>query len=79
MKIKEIAQKKDKDLDKFIEAQKESLLKLSFGIATKESNKVRDIRKIKKDIARALTVKKERELSSEEVKEVEDKKDNIKK
>ncbi len=66
MKIKEIAQKKDKELDKFIKDSKEKLLKLHFDVATKESNKVRDIRKLKKDLARALTVKRERELTAEE-------------
>ncbi len=66
MKIKEIAQKKDKELDKFIKDSKEKLLKLHFDVATKESNKVRDIRKLKKDLARALTVKRERELVKED-------------
>lgn len=62
MKIKEIAQKKEKDLDKFIKDQKENLLKMSFNIATKETSKVREVRAAKKDIARAMTVKREREL-----------------
>ncbi len=62
MKIKEIAEKKDKELDKFIADQKAKLLKLTFDVATKESGKVRDIRVIKRDIARALTVRREREL-----------------
>ncbi|MDO8507727.1 MAG: 50S ribosomal protein L29 [bacterium] len=66
MKIKEIAEKKDKELDKFIADQKAKLLKSSFDVATKETGKVREIRVIKKDIARALTVKRERELVQEE-------------
>lgn len=66
MKIKEIAEKKDKELDKFIADQKAKLLKSSFDVATKESGKVRELRAIKKDIARALTVKRERELIQEE-------------
>ena len=66
MKIKEIAEKRDKELAKFITDSKAKLLKLSFDIRTKESNKVRDIRVLKKDIARALTVKREREIVAEE-------------
>ncbi len=66
MKIKEIAEKKDKELDKFINDSKGKLLKLSFDVRTKESNKVRELRSIKKDIAKALTVKRQRELVSEE-------------
>ncbi len=66
MKIKEIAGKKEKELDRLIKDSREKLLKLSFEVATKESNKVRDIRKLKKDLARALTVKRERELAAEE-------------
>lgn len=63
MKIKEIAGKKDKELDKFIADSKAKLLKASFDVRTKESNKVRALRVIKKDVARALTVKRERELA----------------
>lgn len=74
MKIKEIAAKKEKELDKFIADQEGKLLKLTFDISTKESTKVRDIRKIKKEMARALTVKRERELVKEEAKETEEKK-----
>lgn len=66
MKIKEIGDMKDKELDKFIADQKAKLLKSSFDVATKETGKVRDIRVLKKDIARALTVKRERELAHEE-------------
>lgn len=66
MKIKEIGDMKDKELDKFISDQKAKLLKSSFDVATKETSKVREIRIIKKDIARSLTVKRERELVQEE-------------
>lgn len=66
MKIKDIAVKKEKDLEKFISDQKGKLLKLQFDIASKESNKVGDVKKIKKDIAKALTVKRQRELVKEE-------------
>lgn len=72
MKIKEIGDMKDKELDKFITDQKAKLLKSSFDVATKETGKVRDIRVIKKDIARALTVKKERELAREEAQKSEE-------
>lgn len=66
MKTKEIGDMKDKELDKFITDQKAKLLKSSFDVATKETGKVRDIRVIKKDIAKALTIKRERELVREE-------------
>ncbi len=74
MKIKEIAEKKDKELDKFINDSKGKLLKLSFDVRTKESNKVRELRAIKKDIAKALTVKRQRELVAEENKTNKEKK-----
>ncbi len=70
MRPEEIAEKKDKELDKFIADQKAKLLKLIFDVRTKESNKVRALRVIKKDIARALTVKKERELAREEANKI---------
>jgi ribosomal protein L29 len=77
MKIKEIAEKRNKELVKFITDSKAKLLKLSFDVRTKESNKVRDIRALRRDIARALTVKKEREIVNQE-QEALDKKDNKK-
>lgn len=74
MKIKEIGGMKDKELEKFISDQKAKLLKASFDVATKESGKVREIRVIKKDIAKALTVKRERELAVKEVAKEKEKK-----
>lgn len=74
MKIKEIADKKDKELEKFISDSKAKLLKLSFDVRTKESNKVRDIRNLKKDIAKALTVKRQRELINAKEKAEKEKK-----
>lgn len=69
MKIKDIAAKKDKDLDKFITDQQGKLLKLRFDISTKESNKVSSISEVRKSIAKALTIKNQRKLAAEEVKE----------
>jgi len=74
MKAKQIAEKKEKELEKFITDTKNNLLKLSFDVRTKESNKVRDIRKLKRDLARAQTIKRERELAEEEAKQDKEKK-----
>lgn len=66
MKAKEILEKKDKELEKFINDLKNQITKVSFAVSTKETNNHREIRKLKKDLARALTIKKERELYEEE-------------
>ena len=66
MKVKQIIEKKEKELEKFIEDSKNQLTKNSFSLATKETNNHREIRKLKKDIARAQTVKRERELLAAE-------------
>lgn len=68
MKIKEIAAKKDKDLQTEVKSLRDKLTKLRFEVAAKETDKYRDIRKLKKDIARINTILREREIQREEEK-----------
>jgi len=72
MKIKDIATKKDKDLEKFIADQQGKLLKLRFEISTKESSKVSSVSEVSKNIAKALTIVNQRKLAVKETKEVKE-------
>jgi large subunit ribosomal protein L29 len=66
MKVKEIVAKKDADLKNQLGDLRNQLIILRFEIATKESDKVREIGKTKKAIARIQTILRERELQREE-------------
>ncbi len=68
MKIKEIIEKKDKDLISDLTKFKAELTKIKFEVASKETNKHTDIAKIKKDIARINTIMRERAIQREEEK-----------
>ena len=50
------------DLAKQLEKSHEELLTLRFGVATKQLANHRELRRVKKEIARLETIKKEREL-----------------
>ncbi len=73
MKINEIVAKKDADLANKLCELKSSLTKNRFEIATKESQKSSEIKKIKKTIARINTILREREIQREEEKSHEKK------
>ena len=62
MKIKELRDKKDLELDKLLAELREEQHALRFKDSAKQLKEVRNIRKVKKDIARILTLKKERQL-----------------
>lgn len=66
MKVKEIIEKKDKDLLIQIKDLETKLTKLKFEIATKESNQAAEVSKIRKSIARIKTILKEREITRKE-------------
>ena len=68
MKVKEIVIKKDTDLEVQLKDLKNKLTKTRFEIATKESNKMHEIGKIKLTIARIETILRERQLQREEEK-----------
>ncbi len=61
MKAKELKQKTIKDLRKLERELREKLRGLRFDLAAGKVKNVREIRKIKKDIARILTVIREKE------------------
>lgn len=66
MKVKEIAEKMDKDLLIQLKDLNLTLTKLNFQIATKDTNKSSEISKTKKNIARIKTILREREISRTE-------------
>ncbi len=61
MKIKELRSKSKAELKKILSESQEKLRKLRFDIANKQLKNVREMRKVKKDIARILTLLKEQE------------------
>lgn len=69
MKVKEIVIKKDQDLIKELTTLKNKLVKIRFEVASKETNKHTEIKKIKTDIARINTILREREIQREEQKD----------
>lgn len=56
MKAKELKQKNKKELQKLLQEDREKLRQLKFDLSAGKVKNVRGIRKIKKDIARILTV-----------------------
>ncbi|PKL72360.1 50S ribosomal protein L29 [Candidatus Kuenenbacteria bacterium HGW-Kuenenbacteria-1] len=56
MKIKELKQKSEVELQKLLQESREKLRELRFKIALKQLKKVRNIRDVKKLIARILTL-----------------------
>jgi large subunit ribosomal protein L29 len=56
MKITEIKQKSKKELKRVLHESQEKLRQLRFDLSAGKVKNVREIRKIKKDIARILTI-----------------------
>ena len=56
MKSTELRQKSKSELQKLLQDLQEKLRQLRFGLASGKVKNVREIRKIKKDIARILTI-----------------------
>jgi len=56
MKISELRQKTESELKKLLQDNRERLRSLRFDLASGKIKNVREIRKIKKDIARILTL-----------------------
>lgn len=59
MKIKEIREKGVEELKKLLAEKRESVRKLRFDLAAKQTKNVREIRNNKKDVAKILTAIKE--------------------
>lgn len=56
MEIKELRQRPKEDLQKMLADSREHLRSLKFGLSSGKVKNVREIRQIKKDIARILTL-----------------------
>ncbi len=56
MKISEIRQKSKKELQELLKSNREKLRQLRFNLTSGKVKNVREIRQIKKDIARILTI-----------------------
>jgi len=56
MKVREIRQKSEKELQKLLQDSREKLRQLRFDLASGKVKNVREIRQIRKDIARILTI-----------------------
>lgn len=59
MKANELRQRTKEELQKFLSEEREKLRQLRFDLASGKVKNIREIRKIKKDIARILTVLKD--------------------
>jgi len=66
MKYKELQQKQAEDLKKMHGENLSKLQKLRFGVASRQVKNVREIRQLKKQNARILTIARERELEKTE-------------
>jgi len=66
LKTKEIQALSDKELAKQLEAVHQELFNLRFRLATKQLVNHREVRRVKKEIARLKTIKRERELGIRE-------------
>lgn len=56
MKAKDLHQKTEHELKSLLAEKREKLRELNFDIHLKQSKNVRDVRKLKRDIARILTI-----------------------
>ena len=63
MKVKEIAEKNPKELTQLINDQRAKLATLVVDLRTKKVSNVKEIAAVKKTIARALTIERQRALS----------------
>ena len=59
MGIKEIRQKSEMELNRFVEESREKLRQLRFDLAAGKVKNVKEIHQVKRDIAKALTMIKE--------------------
>jgi len=64
MKIKEIREKSEKELQNMIRTQKEKLKKLRFSLSSKQLKNYNEITETKRNIAKAKTVLKQKSQTS---------------
>jgi len=63
MKAKELRQKSDNELEKILQEKRKKLYQLRSDLVAGKVKNVREIRMVKKDIARILTILNERKLN----------------
>lgn len=63
MKLNQITEKQAKELDLLIEDQRKALAGLIIDMRTKKVSNVKEIASVKRTIARALTIKRQREIA----------------
>jgi len=63
MKIKELKNKPEAELERMLKEEREHLRNLKFDLASKKLKKVREVREVKKTIARVMTLLKEKQGS----------------
>lgn len=63
MELKEIRKKSDAELKKSLAEQREKLREFRFKVSTKQHKIVSDVKKVKINISRILTVLQERKLN----------------
>jgi len=61
MELKELRKKSDQELKKMLAEGREKLRELKFKVSSRQYKAIRDIRKRGKQIARILTIQKERQ------------------
>ncbi len=66
MKLAQIAEKSDKELDSLVSDQRQALASHAIEMRTKKISDVKRTAAIKKVIARALTIQRQRQLSQAE-------------
>ncbi len=66
MKIKELRKKSKDDLDKILQDDREKTRQIRFDMSSGKVKNVREIGKIKKEIARILTILNEKILDKKE-------------
>ncbi len=64
MKASELRELSDAELVEKFEEHKEELFKLRFRLATGQLDNVRRLKQVRQDIARVLTVQRERQLAA---------------
>ncbi len=66
MKASDMAQKTDKELDSLVKDSRTALADLIVASRTKESKNVKSILAARKQLARALTIRRQRQLGAED-------------
>lgn len=69
MKIKELRQKTEKELNELLIEARNKLGQLKFDLSSKKLKNVREIRKLRREIAQMTTLLKEKEKNNDNKKE----------